>query len=77
MNLGSSDIFQDILRNSNCLELISVGIRVVDLRIPGAPLRVKVARLDNDTTTSEHVATTLISRIDSSNLVARSITEAQ
>lgn len=69
-NLWHSDVFQDALGNSNSLQFIGIGVRVVDLCMLAIPQIVKMARVDDDAAEGEHVAAALVGRIDPEGLGA-------
>ena len=58
--LGHSDILQSFFCEGHSLDFIFVGVRVAGIRELATPMRMKMARLDDDATNGEDVSTTLI-----------------
>lgn len=65
VDLWHFNILQDSLGNSDSLNLIGISVRVVNLYcMLAVPCLVEMARLDDDAAEGEHVAATLVGRVD-------------
>lgn len=70
VDIRYSDVLQGALGKSNGLDLVGIGIRIVDRSALGVGRLVQVARLDDDSAQREDVAPSLVSWVDPDGFVA-------